>query len=120
MMKKLKKLIQIQIKETQIKIDWNTPIDALENVNRIQKIGLVLKNKVNVWEADAGLKQFILQQDNNSSQKAELYYKCVSAKQKKITDQIIDSWLKKNYPDASWQILAAPNAFTQLFVYTEH
>ena len=101
--------------ETLITIDWNSPIDAAENLDRIKTLGSILKDKVEVWEADAGITQFLLQSDINSIQKAKLYYKCASEKQKLLTDKTIDGWFKDYYPDANWEIKSAPNAFTQLF-----
>jgi len=101
--------------ESLVKIDWNSPVDAEENASRLKKMAVVFRNQIEEWEADAGIKQFILQQDNNSIQKAEVYYRCLSEAKKKETDQAVDHWFKKNYPAADWKIEDAPNAFTQLF-----
>lgn len=108
-------LPKITTTETQLKIDWNEPIDAFENKERLRLLGNALSQKVEVWEADAGIKQYLLQQGANSIQQSEIYYKCKSTGQKDSTDRFVNQWIAKNYPYALYKIQAAPNAFTQLF-----
>ncbi|RZJ92616.1 MAG: efflux RND transporter permease subunit [Chryseobacterium sp.] len=101
--------------ETQVKIDWNQSLDADGNLNRMLNITSKLENKTIAWEADLGLRQFLLQHDDNSLQKGEIYYKCSSQTAKNDLDSIISKTIRKDYPDARFSVESAPNAFTQLF-----
>lgn len=101
--------------DTQLKIDWNSSIDAKENSSRIQKMATFLDQNTVFWEADIGIKQFLFQNENSDLQQSELFYKCVSEDQKLLVDQYVSKWFKDYYPDAMFSLNAAPNAFTQLF-----
>ncbi|MCX6300237.1 MAG: efflux RND transporter permease subunit [Bacteroidetes bacterium] len=108
----------IEKRETLLHIDWNEPVDAVENLKRVKELQEVIRKEVEVTEAEVGIKQFILPQEYNSIQKAEVYYKNKSQNEKYNTDKFVYSWLKNNFSKCSIRIIDAPNAFTQLFETT--
>lgn len=108
-------LPRIEKKESLVQIDWNDPIDAAENLRRIKRIQSQIQPQCVVTEAEVGIKQFLLQQDNNTVQQAELYFAAVNEEKKLKIDAEIRQILLRDYPHASLNIVDAPNAFTQLF-----
>jgi multidrug efflux pump subunit AcrB len=67
-------------------------------------------------EADVGINQFIMLQQNNEIQRSDLYYACRSESLKGQTDEKLRTWIKAHYPGSILQIVDAPNALTGLFV----
>ncbi|KQB99417.1 efflux RND transporter permease subunit [Pedobacter sp. Hv1] len=108
-------LPQIEKKESLVLIDWNQPIDANENLRRLKTLLTIIQPFCEVTEAEVGIKQFLLQQENNGIQKAELYFGCKNQQEKEKIDVKVKQWLSKNYRGANIKIIDAPNAFTQLF-----
>jgi multidrug efflux pump subunit AcrB len=109
-------LPEIEKKETLARIDWNEPVDAQENLSRINQLCGIIQPHITVSEADVGISQFLLEQDDNTIQKASVYYACETQARKHKTDGMLRQWLQKHYPAASVSFVDAPNAFTQLFV----
>lgn len=105
----------LEKKESLLRIDWNDAVDAGENLHRVKLLQTVIQPGCLVTEAEVGLKQFLLQQDNTSIQKAEVYFSCLQEQLKQETDSLARNWIQQNYPQAIVQIFDAPNAFTQLF-----
>ncbi|MBC9911125.1 efflux RND transporter permease subunit [Chitinophaga varians] len=101
--------------ETLLTIDWNNPVDLAENHRRIKQLESVIGTHSIAWEADLGLRQFLLTQQHHTLQQAEIYYKCRQEKDKIRLDTLVNTWLQQHYPDAVWKLEDAPNAFTQLF-----
>ncbi|WP_160712287.1 efflux RND transporter permease subunit [Chitinophaga solisilvae] len=101
--------------ETLLTIDWNSPVDLAENHRRIKQLEAVIDSHTVAWEADLGLKQFLLGQQHTTLQQADIYYKCKKEADKLRQDALIQQWLQQHYPDAVWKLEDAPNAFTQLF-----
>lgn len=109
-------LPEIEKKESLATIDWNTPIDAHENLARVQTLDSLLKPYAAIREAEVGIRQFLTgEEGENTVQQAQLYYSCQDEKAKHRTDKILQDYLRKEFPDATLGILDAPNAFTQLF-----
>lgn len=108
-------LPEIEKKESLVLLDWNDPIDARENLRRVKELLSGIPAVYQEVEADIGIKQFLLQQGNNTIQKAEIYIACEQERQKVATDAAIRKWLRERYPLAGIRIIDAPNAFTQLF-----
>jgi multidrug efflux pump subunit AcrB len=105
----------IEKKESLVKLDWGSSIDIDENLHRVQDLYASIKKLTTVFEAEVGIKQFLLQYDNNAIQKAELYYQCETEKVKMTCDSLVSSWIAHYFPETEVVILDAPNAFTQLF-----
>jgi multidrug efflux pump subunit AcrB len=108
-------LPKMEKKESLLLIDWNTPVDAKENHNRTKDLLKLIQDDCTVTEAEVGIKQFLLQQDNTTIQKTEIYFSCAEEKQKVSTDEKVKQWMRQKYPQAGLQVIDAPNAFTQLF-----
>lgn len=105
--------------ETLVNIDWNDQIDLIENNRRLKEFTSIFnKNRV-MWEADLGVKQFVLDQNLNGLSKIELYYKTRSEKTKLVMDRELKNFLKRKYPTASLILKSAPNAFSNLFSSNE-
>lgn len=105
----------IEQRETSLYLDWNEPIEAAENLRRIQELDAEIAKGSSVREAEIGLRQFLLQNEINRTSQAELYYSCTTAGQRAILDRQISDWLRKHYPQCQFEMGPAPNAFTQLF-----
>ena len=112
----VKSLPDIERKESLVNIDWNAPIDAPENLRRMQQLQALIKTRSEVTEADVGIRQFMVQQQDNQIQRSDLYYACRTEALKWETDEKIRNWIRDRYPGAIIRIIDAPNAFTQLFV----
>lgn len=108
-------LPKIEKKESLLHLNWNSTIDAQENLRRVRQLLQVLQPGCTVTEAEIGLRQFLLQQENNTIQMTDLYYACKNEMDKMKQDRIVHDWLTQHYPLASFTIDDAPNAFTQLF-----
>lgn len=108
-------LPDIEKKESLVFIDWNTPIDAQENLRRVKELQFEIQKSCTITEAEIGIKQFLLQQNSNTIQQAEVYFACMNKKVKQEMDEFVKMWLRNHYSQASFQITDAPNAFTQLF-----
>lgn len=106
----------IEKKEGMLKINWNAPLDANENLRRVQDLLSQLQANCKVTEAEVGIRQFLLQQDNGTIETATVYYMCNTEEKKQQVDKAAAQWMKRQYPEAILQIADAPNAFTQLFV----
>jgi len=106
----------IEKKESLVTIDWNAPVDAQENLRRVKELLETIQANCTVTEAEVGIKQFLLQHDNNSIQQVTLYFACPRERLKFSTDAQLKEWIKQRYPQAFVQIADAPNAFTQLFI----
>lgn len=108
----------IERRETLLYLDWNEPIDAQENLRRVREIDTDLAQLSPVREAEVGLKQFLLQQEDNATAKASVYYACKNEEDRLRMDTRISGWLQKHYPQCLFELRPAPNAFTQLFSST--
>lgn len=106
----------IEKKESLVLINWNSPIDAQENLRRTRFLINSIQSGCLETESDIGIKQFLLQRDNNSIENADIFYRCLDEKTKANIDEKVKTWIKQHYPNAGLQIIDAPNAFTQLFV----
>jgi multidrug efflux pump subunit AcrB len=105
----------IERSETLLRLDWNEPIDAPENLRRIREIDAQLAQLSPIREAEVGLRQFLLQQEDNAVARSDVYYACKSQAERERLDAQISAWLKKQYPRCLFELQEAPNAFTQLF-----
>ncbi len=106
---------KIEKNESLIEIDWNSSLDAQENMRRTKELINYIKLQVVESEAEIGIKQFLLQQDNNAIQKSEIYYKCKNEVQKNLVDSKVLKWGKERYKLSKIQIFDAANAFNQIF-----
>lgn len=106
----------IEKKESLLLLDWNEPIDASENLRRVRLLQKEVRAVTQVTEAEVGIKQFLLQQEQQSVQKAEIYYTCRSEADNRQAGNRVNTWLLAHFPKASLRVIDAPNAFTQLFV----
>jgi multidrug efflux pump subunit AcrB len=101
--------------ETLCSIDWNEPIDAVQNRRRVQLATEALKGIEAETEAEVGIQQFSLQQQATDMQQAILYLKCSNETKRIQAEKKLTEWLLAQYPLAQYTIAPAPNAFTQLF-----
>ena len=104
----------IEKTETLVTIQWNEPLDAEENKRRV--LDLIAKTAGSTpSESDIGLKQFLLAEQSNSIESAEVYFKSESTDAKLDLEQKLTAFLTNNYRNASFQVEDAPNAFDQIF-----
>lgn len=98
-----------------LQIDWNEPISALENRNRVIALMEQMQGTYEQAEADIGVRQFLLYDGENSIQQSLLYFLFSNTSKKSAGLQSLDSLLSTNHPKANYSIGDAPNAFDQLF-----
>lgn len=109
----------IEKKEGLIKIDWNEPIDATENLKRTRAIQSLIKPLTQYTEAEVGIQNFLFGSENRNIQMLDLFYSCKSEFDRRKVNKKMSDWLSLNYPFAKHDITDAPNAFTQLFITKE-
>lgn len=107
-------LPNLEKKESLITINWNAPIDVESNKNRVsQLIGRIEAEGVS--EADIGINQFLLASAKSQIEGAEIYFSFDDMKHKRQNDQLIAEYISTQYPEASYEISDAKNAFDQIF-----
>ncbi|GAB3233214.1 efflux RND transporter permease subunit [Algoriphagus aestuariicola] len=107
-------LPEIEKPDASLEIDWNEPISAAQNRDRM--LGLISDIKdYSQAEADVGVRQFLLFDGDNSIQKSLLYLLFPSEKEKDEQLTLLREKLGKEYPLATFVLGDAPNAFDQLF-----
>ena len=106
---------EIERTETLIAIDWNEPIDAIENRKRITDILNVNASVIHISECEVGYQQFLLSRQTYSVQHAQLYFAFKSQAEKEKVDLVLEKYLLAKFPLATVEFTAAPNAFEQLF-----
>lgn len=104
----------IEKTETLLTIQWNEPLDAEENKRRVLNL-LERTAPTTPSESDIGLKQFLLAEQSNSIESAEVYFKSESTKAKLDLEKRLTAFLEGSYQNASFQVQDAPNAFDQIF-----
>lgn len=109
----------IEKNETLININWNEPIDAEIGKQRVLDLVNGLSGEFLQAESDIGLLQFLLFDGENSVQQSSIYFAFDSQKQKDAAETKLSQKLNQNYPEASFEIADAPNAFDQLFSSNE-
>jgi multidrug efflux pump subunit AcrB len=107
-------LPDIEKTETLVSIQWNEPLDAEENKKRVTDILENISSDI-TSESDIGLKQFLLTEQNNSVETAEVYLKSESPADKIVSEAKLIAFLESTYTNASFQVEDAPNAFDQIF-----
>jgi len=108
-------LPEIKKLDATLEVDWNEPISASENKDRVLALLKSLEGSYSQAEADVGVKQFLLFDGENSIQQALLYFLFTTVEEKESAIEELEANLKKNYPEASFSLGDAPNAFDQLF-----
>lgn len=108
-------LPQIEKYDATLEIDWNEPISASENRDRVIALMRSLGGRYEKAEADVGVRQFLLFDGENSIQQSLLYFLFSSTEAKEERLKELESYLSENYPNANFQLGDAPNAFDQLF-----
>ncbi|WP_439488767.1 efflux RND transporter permease subunit [Algoriphagus sp.] len=108
-------LPEIEKLDATLDVDWSEPISAMENKNRVLALLKTLDGNYTQAEADVGVKQFLLFDGENSIQQSLLYFLFPSVEEKQAAINQLEDYLKQNYPEASFTLGDAPNAFDQLF-----
>ena len=103
----------IEKNELLLHIDWNEPISVEENQRRTTH--LLEQVSYQVAEADVGLTQFLLDQQDRETNQAELYLRFEHNQHKDDASIELRHILVDSYPQATFQLGDAPNTFDQLF-----
>ena len=101
--------------DSTLDINWNEPISAIENKDRVVALMREMQGAYLQAESDIGVRQFLLFDGENSIQQSLLYFLFSSESQKEEQVAKLKTYLDSNYPNADYQIGDAPNAFDQLF-----
>lgn len=108
-------LPEIEKLDATLDVDWSEPISAAENRDRVVTLLKSLEGSYSQAEADVGVKQFLLFDGENSIQQSLLYFLFPTVEEKESAIKELEANLKTNYPEASFTLGDAPNAFDQLF-----
>lgn len=108
-------LPEIEKLDATLEVDWNEPISAIENRDRVLTMVKQLNGKYEQVESDIGVRQFLLFDGENSIQQAFLYFLFPDQESKSNQMESLRTFLKENYPVATFTLGDAPNAFDQLF-----
>ncbi len=98
-----------------VQIDWNEPIGAEQNKDRVTGLMESLNGNYLQAESDIGVRQFLLFDGESSIQQASLYFLFDNQEEKEMQMKVLDGLLAQNFPQAVVEIMDAPNAFDQLF-----
>ncbi|WP_163378286.1 efflux RND transporter permease subunit [Cyclobacterium sp. SYSU L10401] len=101
--------------DVMLSMDWNEPISASQNRERIEQLMEQMEGEFQMAESDVGLRQFLLFEGENAIQQADLYLLFESREQKEGISTKMVRQLQNEYPLASIDLRDAPNAFDQLF-----
>jgi len=104
----------IEKTETLVNVSWNEPISANTNLERIKAFLLQLDASI-IKEADVGLKQFLLSTEEGNVQQAEVYLKFTNRQEKADQEAWISAYFETQFPQATYKVQDAPNAFDQIF-----
>jgi multidrug efflux pump subunit AcrB len=107
-------LPEIEKPDATLEIDWNEPISASQNRDRLIRLIQEVKDYSQA-EADVGVRQFLLFDGDNSIQRSSLYLLFPSEKEKEVQLGILRKRLQTDFPLATFILGDAPNAFDQLF-----
>ncbi len=107
---------EIERTEALIEIDWNEPIDARLNLQRIKELLGNLSLKPTQSEAEVGNRQFIMDREVYTARQVLLYVKYPTAEKRTQGLAEIKQTLLTQFPVARFSIVNAPNAFEQLFI----
>ncbi len=112
----VQRLPDIEQTELVALIDWNEPIHAVENAERIQDMMLTLEDSVLQFSVLAGEQQFILNQSvNRSVTESELYLSAESADALINIEAQLRQYLKRYYSMATVNFYPPKNVFEALF-----
>lgn len=108
-------LPEIEKLDATLDVDWSEPISASENRDRVLTLLKSMEGSYEQAEAEVGVKQFLLFDGENSIQQSLLYFLFPTVEAKEVAIKELKANLMKNYPEASFMLGDAPNAFDQLF-----
>jgi multidrug efflux pump subunit AcrB len=114
-----KGLPEITRTDAVVKINWNEPIDIIENVDRSQKLLQSVGEQIRFSETDAGIPQYLLSLENEELQASLIYLQFQNEEVKNEALNILENRLYQSYPKASYEKENAKNAFDMLFASEE-
>ncbi|NJL15247.1 MAG: efflux RND transporter permease subunit [Microscillaceae bacterium] len=112
---KISNLPDLQKRESQLIVFWNEPISVFENQARTRQLIKTHQDLHLSSESEVGFSQFLRQEGQNLLQKTEIYFACKSSTQKIQLQNALQAYLRQQYPQASFELRDALNAFDQLF-----
>ena len=95
-------------------IIWNDPIDVETNKERVKTLLNELPSSA-ITETEIGLAQFLLSIEKGTVDQAEVYFQWASQQEKEQREKWLTEYLSTAYPNASYAIEDATNAFDQIF-----
>lgn len=98
-----------------VKINWNEPISLQENENRVRIFLEKYQKFADFSEADMGISQFLFGKETQNLGQAEVYINFKKFSYKKSLVKDIQYFLKRNYPQARFEVSEAPNVFDLVF-----
>lgn len=114
-----KGLPEITRTDAVVEINWNEPIDVIENAKRSQEILSAISEELQFSETDAGIPQYLLSLENAELQQSLIYLQFENEEVKNQTLAILERQVRHAYPKASYKNENAKNAFDMLFASEE-
>ncbi|WP_162342871.1 efflux RND transporter permease subunit [Cyclobacterium salsum] len=112
---KVEGLPPIEKYDVMVSLDWNEPINANQNKERVLDMLALVEGDYQWAESDLGLRQFLLYEGDNDIQQADVFLMFENGQQKEMISSQLLQFIHQRYPLASVEIQDAPNAFDQLF-----
>ena len=111
----------LEQKDAILHIDWNRNIGIPENESRINSC-LKLVDTITLSAAcQIGEQSFVLDKTNSmSTTEASIYFETSSTDSREKAQNILGSWLEKNYPEASFSFSPTASVFEMLFGNTQY
>ncbi|SMG37994.1 Multidrug efflux pump subunit AcrB [Marivirga sericea] len=114
-----KGLPDITRNEAVVKINWNEPIDVVENAERTKTLLQSLDSQFQFSETDAGIPQYLLSLENAELQESLIYLQFENEEIKDKTLTAFEALVEQSYSKASFEKENAKNAFDMLFASDE-
>ncbi|MCY4160347.1 MAG: efflux RND transporter permease subunit [Flavobacteriaceae bacterium] len=106
--------------EVLMRIDWNAPINAIENRNRTIEMMQIDSDQLVEYSALVGQQDFLFgESQNNTTNQSIVFFRTRNQHDMEELRQLTSQWLHHHYPKASIDFMDVDNAFNSLFPNTQ-
>jgi multidrug efflux pump subunit AcrB len=98
-----------------LNLDWNLPINVEQNLEKTLFFLHQFEDFFSEAELDLGKRQYLLDSEGSTQSQATFYFSLPTFETKASTQKLLQTWLEKHAPEATFSFEAAPDAFSQLF-----
>lgn len=111
---------QIDRSDLTVKVDWNENIHLGENEQRIHLLFDQIDSLTIEHSAYVGQQQYLLKREEElTTSESELYLRTSAPDRVKVLQEVIQQWMKKNYPHAVVTFTPPETVFEKIFITGE-